>query len=537
MRKLPIGIQTFSEIIEEHYTYVDKTGMAVDLVENGKYYFLSRPRRFGKSLFISTLQALFEGRRELFQGLAAHDRWDWSVQYPVIKLSFAGVARTVADMKQDIENILRRNQNRLKVTCQRTEDIGGCLQELIEKSFQKYGRKVAILVDEYDKPILDNLDQVDMAREAREILKDLYTTIKDCDEFIKFAFLTGVSKFARVSVFSGLDNLKDITLDRRYATICGYRRIDLQTVFAEHLQGADQEKIREWCNGYNFLGESVYNPFDILLFIDSGCIYDNYWFTTGTPTFLIKLIQQQNYFVPNLSNLWVNSSLIDSFDIEKIQIEPVLFQAGYLTIGKVREKKRGGYEFLLREPNKEVQISFNDILIDFLTGQRTEKNRYQDTLYNLFESADLESLRGALTALFASIPYNNYVNNTIASYEGYFASVIYVYLASLGLDIIGEDVTSRGRIDLTVRFGDNIYILEFKVDGQGRAIEQVRQKNYHQKYMGEGKNIYLIGIDFSSAEKNISSFDHHLNGSMCESLVTGVCHSSSLSSVSFPRNQ
>ena len=507
MKKLPIGIQTFSEIREEQYAYVDKTGLAVDLVESGKYYFLSRPRRFGKSLFISTLQALFEGRKELFEGLAAYSRWDWDTTYPVIKISFAGVARTVADMKQDIKNILRENEERLGLECEDISDIGGCFRELVKKACRKYQQKVVILVDEYDKLILDNLDQVEMAKEAREILKDLYTTIKDSDEFIKFAFLTGVSKFARVSIFSGLNNLKDITLDPRYATICGYTQHDLETTFSEHLINADMDRVREWYNGYSFLGERVYNPFDILLFIDSGFMFQNYWFSTGTPTFLIKLIRQNKYFLPKFADLWVNSSLVDSFDIENIQLEPILFQAGYLTIKEVREKRRGGYEYLLTVPNKEIQLSLNDVLIDYLTNQVTDKGRFQDLLYEALENGEPETLKDTLTVLFASIPYNNYVNNTIGSYEGYYASVLYVYLASLGLDITAEDVTNRGRIDLTVKINDNIYILEFKVDGEGKALEQIKEKHYHQKYLGQQKNIFLIGIDFSSEDKNVAGFE------------------------------
>ncbi len=479
--------------------------LAVDLAENGKYYFLSRPRRFGKSLFISTLQALFEGREDLFSELAAHDRWDWSSKYPVIKLSFAGVARTVADMKQDIESILLDNEERLGLRCRKTDDLGGFLRELIKKSFQKYRHRVVILVDEYDKLILDNLDQLEMAKEAREILKDLYTTIKDSDEFIKFAFLTGVSNLAKVSIFSGLNNLKDITLDKRYATICGYTQDELETVFSSHLQNVDMARVRQWYNGFNFMGESVYNPFAILLFIDHDFEFKNYWFATGTTTFLIKLVQQQNFFIPKLADLWVNSSLIDSFDIENIRLEPVLFQAGYLSIRESREAKRGGYEYLLSVPNKEVQLSFNDVLIDFLTDQLSAKGRYQDQLYTIFETGKVESLQETLVSLFASIPYNNYVNNTISCYEGYFASVIYTYLASLGLDITAEDVTNTGRIDLTVRMNDNLYILEFKVDGNDNALEQIKAKNYHQKYLNRDKHIYIIGIDFNSEKKNVSS--------------------------------
>ncbi len=503
-QKLPIGIQTFSEIREEGYLYVDKTGLAVDLAESGKYYFLSRPRRFGKSLFISTLQALFEGKRELFAGLAAEKRWDWDTTYPVVKLSFAGVARSVADMRQDIENILAENEERLGLQCKKTSDLGGCLRELIKESCRKYGQKVVVLVDEYDKLILDNLDQVAVAAEAREILKDLYTTIKDSDEFIKFAFLTGVSRFARVSIFSGLNNLKDISLDKRYATICGYTQRDLETVFADHLRGADMDRVREWYNGYRFLGEPVYNPFDILLFIDSGFEFQNYWFATGTPSFLIKLIRESDYFLPRLTDLWVTSSLVNSFDIEDIRLEPIMFQAGYLTIKEARELPFGGYEYLLGVPNKEVAISLHDTLIRYLTNE-TQFTATKSAIYAALASGDPEGLRKALTALFASIPYTNYVNNVLSSYEGYFASVVYAYLASLGIEITAEDVTNRGRIDLTVRLNGNTYVIEFKVDGGGKALEQVREKGYHEKYLGRG-TVFLIGIDFSSTAKNIAGF-------------------------------
>ncbi|MEA3467633.1 MAG: AAA family ATPase [Thermodesulfobacteriota bacterium] len=506
MKKLPIGIQTFSTIREDDHVYVDKTGMAVDLIENGTYYFLSRPRRFGKSLLVSTLQALFEGRQELFTGLAAHDRWDWHIKYPVIKLSFAGVARTVDDMKQDVHNILRDNEERLELQCRDTADLGGCFKELIKKAFQKYDRKVVILVDEYDKLILDNLDQVEMAKEAREILKDLYTTIKDSDEFIKFAFLTGVSKFTKVSIFSGLNNLLDITLSEDFATICGYTHNDLETVFLPYLQNVDMEKVREWYNGYNFQGDKVYNPFDILLFIKNNFKFSNYWFATGTPTFLIKLIQNQNFFIPALENLKANVALIDSFDIENIKLEPILFQAGYLTIKDVVQT--GALTmYILSFPNLETKYSFNDFILGYLTDQTSEKAEFQSDIYTALSNGNLGQFKETLTSLFASIPYNNYVNNTISSYEGYFASVIYAYLASLGLDITAEDVTSKGRIDLTIKLENNIYILEFKVDGSGNAMQQIKEKNYQQKYLDEEKDIFLIGIDFSSNDKNVSNFE------------------------------
>ncbi|MEA3332548.1 MAG: ATP-binding protein [Pseudomonadota bacterium] len=505
LKKLPIGIQTFSEIREENYVYVDKTDQVLNLVQNGKYYFLSRPRRFGKSLLVSTIQALFDGRKELFKGLAIYDQWDWSIKYPVIKISFGGVARNRNEMLQDVINILVENQAKLGIECPRSDDIGGCFKHLIMQAYEKYGQKVVVLVDEYDKLIVDNLDKINVAGEGREILRDLYTTIKDSDEYIKFAFLTGVSRFSKVSIFSGLNNLKDISFDPRYATICGYTQNDLETTFSDHLKNADMGKIKEWFNGYNFLGEPVYNPFDILLFIDGGQVYKNYWFGTGTPTFLLKLIRQNNYFVPRLSNLRVSESLVDSYDLEKIALEPILLQTGYLTI-KESEETDFGREYVLGVPNKEVAISFNDVLITYLTNESNVLPAKKKLLDGL-KRADMESFRETLDSLFAAIPYNNYVNNTISSYEGYYASVVYAYLASLGFELIPEDVTNKGRIDLTVKVNDNIYILEFKVDDEGKALKQIKERNYQEKYLNQGAAIYLVGIDFDATERMISGFE------------------------------
>ncbi|WP_051958076.1 PD-(D/E)XK nuclease domain-containing protein [Desulfobacter vibrioformis] len=305
--------------------------------------------------------------------------------------------------------------------------------------------------------------------------------------------------------YYGLNNLEDITLNATYSAICGYTQHDLETVFRAHLQGADMNKVSQWYNGYNFLGESVYNPFDILLFIRNDFVFNNYWFATGTPTFLIKLIQKHNYYIPSLENLRVSNALIDSFDIENIKLEPILFQAGYLTI---REVDQAGAitMYQLAFPNLETKYAFNDCVLGYLTGQTAERAAFQTEIYSILQTGNLNALEKTLTALFASIPYNNYVNNTISSYEGYFASVIYAYLASLGLDITAEDVTSKGRIDLTVKLEGKTYILEFKVDQPGSAMDQLMEKNYQEKYLSKNNSIYLIGIDFSSTEKNITTF-------------------------------
>jgi hypothetical protein len=300
-----------------------------------------------------------------------------------------------------------------------------------------------------------------------------------------------------------LNNLEDISLNPDYATICGYTQHDLETTFEEHLQGVDMDKVRQWYNGYNFLGDRVYNPFDILLFIKNGKVFDNYWFATGTPTFLIKLIQQNNYFTPVLDNLRVSKTLIDSFDVENIKLEPILFQSGYLSIKEVNQVSYGT-QYILGFPNKEVAISFNDYIVSNLTQEDNATAKGQ--LYDSLQQGDMEQLNNALVSVFAGIAYNNYTKNAINIYEGYYASVVYAYLASLGLELIPEDTTNLGRIDLTVKIENNVYIIEFKVDGEGKALQQIKDMNYAQKYQNSGKDIYLVGINFSSAEKNISEF-------------------------------
>ncbi|SFO87293.1 AAA family ATPase [Hydrogenimonas thermophila] len=321
LKKLPIGIQTFSHIREENYIYVDKTEDALEVIENYKYAFLSRPRRFGKSLFLDTLRNIFEGKRELFEGLYIYDKWDWSIKYPVIKISWDGRNRSIEDLKLNTEKFIRDNQEKLGIKCEAPLSHPTCFAELIEKACKKYNQKVVVLIDEYDKPILDVIEDKEQAKEHREYIKGLYSTLKGVDEYIRFAFLTGVSKFSKASIFSGLNNLEDISLTPKFGNICGYTQNDLETTFKEYLQDANMQKIKEWYNGYNFLKDNLYNPFDILQFIRNDKVFKNYWFKSATPTFLIKLIEKNNYFLPKLSNLVVGEELVDSFDIENISLE------------------------------------------------------------------------------------------------------------------------------------------------------------------------------------------------------------------------
>ncbi|MDY0122927.1 AAA family ATPase [Sulfurimonas sp.] len=509
LKKLPIGIQTFSDIRKDDYVYVDKTDIAFNLIESYRYAFLARPRRFGKSLFLDTLRNIFEAKKELFKGLAIEDKWDWDVSYPVITISFAnGRIDSREQLDKKIISILEENQHSLGIECKDIDSTDICFRDLIIKARQKYNQNVVILVDEYDKPILDNIDEPTIAKSVRDGLVNLYSVIKGSDEYIKFAFLTGVSKFTKTSLFSGLNNLKDISLQKQYGDICGYSQNDVETTFKPYLDGVDMQELKSWYNGYNFLGSDMYNPFDILLFIDNDFQYSNYWFSTGTPTFLMKLIEKNNYFLPNLTNIKVDEKILDSFDIDNLDLEVILYQSGYLTIDKVTNQARGGLLYHLKVPNKEVAQSLSDHIIDFITSTDTTKRlNIQNTIYQALEDADIKQFESSITSMFATIPHQNYTSSKIAQYEGFYASVIFIYLQSLGFQIIGEDAKSEGRIDLTIITDKNIYIIEFKVDGKGDALQQIKDNNYALGYTNQNKDIYLVGIDFDTNKRNVSKFE------------------------------
>jgi len=507
-KKLPIGIQTFREIREEGCYYVDKSGFALNLFENGKYYFLSRPRRFGKSLFLDTLKELFEGNEPLFRGLYVHDKWDWSVKYPVIRISFSdGVLKSRQELKDIIGEMLRRHQEAFGVNAESVSNAG-CFAELIRQVYQKSGRRVVILVDEYDKPILDNIESPEVASEMREGLRDIYSVIKGADAYIKFAFLTGVSKFSKVSLFSGLNNLEDITIERNFSAICGYTDEDVDTVFAPELEGLDREQIRSWYNGYNWTGESVYNPFDLLLLFKNR-EFRSWWFETGTPTFLIKLLSERQQFTPDLAKIMATETLLSTFDVGNIPTEALMFQTGYLTIDTVRHIP-GRMELTLKYPNLEVQASLNDCLLQAMSQDHMVPVRNVSRLYDILMANDLPALKVLFHSFYESIPNDWYRRNQLSGFEGYYASIFYSYFAALGLEIRVEDPTSHGRIDMTVRFNGHIYLFEFKVVEMvagGKALAQIKEKGYADKYRQYGEPIHLIGVEFSRESKNIVGFD------------------------------
>ncbi len=516
MLKLPIGIQNLRQIIEDSCAYVDKTSFIPKLISGGKYYFLSRPRRFGKSLFLDTLKEVFEGNEDLFHNLYIHDKWDWSRRHPVIRIDFAGgVLRNRAELDGTIHDLLKENQQRLGVHCESSR-ISGCFKELIRQAHKKYGERVVILVDEYDKPILDNIEHPAVTAEMRDGVKNLYSVMKGQDEHIHFAFMTGVSKFSKVSLFSGINQLKDITLSSRFATICGYTQKDLETTFAEHLAGVDWQELKRWYNGYGFLGESVYNPYDILLFLSENHLYRNYWFETGSPSFLIKLFQQKRYFLPGLEDLEVSEEILDSFDIDRINPVTLLFQSGYLTVESTRTHLMR-FIFKLKVPNQEVRLALSDQLIDGYTDLVNEKLGLQTHLYDTLKSGDLEGLTAVIKRLFAGIPWRNFTNNELPQTEGYYASVLYAFFASLNATIIPEDISNHGQVDMTIKLEGYTYVIEIKLEREddnpqqstiNPALEQIREQGYSEKYRNEpGKGLYEVGLIFSSKKRNLVQAD------------------------------
>ena len=510
-RRLPIGIQTFRKLREDGAYYVDKTPYIKRLLKDGTHYFLSRPRRFGKSLLVDTLKELFEGSEELFEGLAIHTGgWDWSVRNPVVRLDFSQ-----GDFTEP--GYLHRNaMAQLDGLERRAGVVGGYdtaperLSHLLETLHERHGERAVVLVDEYDKPILDALEDPNLARRNRNYLRGLYSTLKFADAHIRFSLVTGVSKFSKVSLFSGLNNLTDLTLDPDFAGVCGYTERDLDSVFAPELPGLDRERIREWYNGYSWLGEErVYNPFDILLLFRSR-EFKAHWLETGTPRFLVDTLFRRRVRSVDLDGMLANDELLSTFDVDEIAPEALLFQTGYLTIqGKEQRGARTSYR--LGYPNREVRLGLNESLLRRWVQSDTARARNTDRLYDLLEANDLAGLESLFRSFFASVPYEWYTNNDISNYEGYYASVFYSYFAALGLDVAVEESTNRGRLDMAVRFGERVYVFEFKVveqAGEGSAMAQLQDRDYAAKYRARDVRVHLVGVEFSSESRNVVAFDH-----------------------------
>ncbi len=479
------------------------------LVEEGKHYFLSRPRRFGKSLFVDTLKELVEGNEDLFEGLAVHGRWDWSVRFPLVRLEFGrgnyaepgylqvNLAAHLEEIEQEagVEAAYQNGAERFAYLIRQLHRSARC--------------RVAVLVDEYDKPILDALHQPDIARANREYLRGLYSVIKSCDAHVRFCFLTGVSKFSKVSLFSGLNSLEDITLNPSYSSICGYAERDLDTVFADRMDGLDRERVREWYNGYSWGGEErLYNPFDVLLLLKNRQ-YKNWWFETGTPGFLIDLLAEAGVAWHRIDDLRASDDLLSKFDLEDIAPEALLFQTGYLTVLE-SEEVDGEPSYRLGYPNREVRQSLNRALLGSLLGTGRQSHHGRVGLSKVLRDGNVAGLEEHLRSLLAGIPHDWHGRNPMADYEGWYASVLYAHFAALGVDVRAEESVSQGRADMCVRAFGRVYVFEFKMReraGPRAALAQLKSRGYADRYRGLGEPIYLVGVQFSVKTREVTHFE------------------------------
>jgi hypothetical protein len=511
MKKLPIGIQTFAEIIKEEYLYVDKTRHVAELIQGGKYLFLSRPRRFGKSLLVSTFYEIFSGNKALFQGLDIYDKIEWQT-HPVIYIDFAAIEFST---EIDLREGLIRLMDEINKDYQLNVDKWGFkayFKNIIVALSKKYG-KVVVLVDEYDKPIVEYMDNLEMAAKNREILKNFFGVLKSSDAFLRFVFLTGVSKFARVSIFSDLNNLRDITLSPQFATLLGYTQNELESDFAQHIQSLCFKlgikkaqllaQIKTWYDGYSWDAKhQLYNPYSILNLFTEQQFY-NYWFATGTPTFLIRLLKNKAYEATALENKKVSKLVFDSYSIENLNVFALLFQTGYLTITHIDTQEIMA-EYTLNYPNFEVKQAFITYLLESFTNQRFEEIQpATKSLRQYLQADNVEGFMNLIRALFAKIPYLLHIEQ-----EAYYHSLFYMISVLMGVEIDLEVLTDKGRIDGVLTLEDKIYLIEFKYGKAGtkmdtltnNAVQQIRDKNYGERFLNDTRPRLLLGIGFIEKE-------------------------------------
>ena len=508
---LPIGVQSFRKLRQEGRHYVDKTDYIRDLLQLGTHYFLSRPRRFGKSLLVSTLHSLFDCERELFGGLAIESHWNWSEPCPVVHLDLSGgVFHEPGALQRNVGARLGEVEEDAGIE-PKYGDAPERLAFLIRQLHRTTGHRVAVLVDEYDKPILDVLDDPAIARTNRNYLRGLYAVIKRCDEHVRFCFLTGVSKFSRVSLFSGLNNLEDITLAPRFSSICGYSESDLDTVFAIELEGLDREQVREWYNGYSWGGdERVYNPFDVLLLLKQRQ-FRNWWCETGNSEFLVNLLLEKGIPWYRLDGMVSSEELLSQFDVGAIAPEALLFQAGYLTVLERLEIAEGP-RYRLGYPNREVRQSLNRDLLSRVLGagkgggQEVQAARLRQVL----AAGDLAGLESELRAFLAGVPHQWHSKNPMGSYEGWYASLLQAYFVASEADVRAEESGSHGRADLIVRGFGRVYVFELKLRERsepGAALRQLKERRYADRYLGRGEPVHLVGLEFSVKTRNLAGFE------------------------------
>jgi hypothetical protein len=485
---------------------VDKTEIIHRMIKGGRVYFLARPRRFGKSLLISTMDELFRGNKPLFEGLYIYDKWDWSQQYPVIRLDFS--VRDTSHVTSSLYTFLNDTADDYSISLN-SPDLPDRFGELIKKLHRSTGQQVVVLVDEYDKPITDHLSNLETMLANQKILHDFYQVLKGADEHIRLIFLTGVSKFSGLSVFSALNNPRDITLSEDYAAICGYTQEELENNFGEYLEDVALrlsmsreellDAIRQWYNGYSWDGNtSVYNPFSTLLFFAEKQ-FANYWFRTGTPTFLINLLKSRNQLKPILNPIIADESIFDSYNPTRIGEIPLLFQTGYLTVKK-KILTRGIPQYTLDIPNMEVRNAFMNNLLGAYAGYDDDMRPMVSSLQQQVRSKDAEGFEQNLRILFAHIPYKVQIES-----EAYYHSMFLLLMKVLGFDIQGEVMTNIGRIDAVWHQPNLAVVVEIKYGVKKKAdrllkeaMAQIRNRRYYEAYLD--REVLLLGIAFTGKE-------------------------------------
>lgn len=516
--KYPIGIQTFEQIIEEGYVYVDKTDMVYNLANEGKVYFLSRPRRFGKSLLLSTLRAYFEGRKELFKGLKIEAmEKDWH-QHPIFHLDFNGIDYTMPNaLRAKFEGYFAQWEEAYGVTTGPDFNPASRFERIIQAAVQQSGQKVVVLVDEYDKPLLDVLEKdAELMEQNREILKAFYSVFKQADAYLRFVFLTGVTKFSQVSVFSGFNQPLDISMTDKYEALCGITEEELHTQFAESIHEmalaencTDEEMkllLKQHYDGYHFgyTMTDIYNPFSILCAFYNRNIRD-FWFATGTSTYLIRLM---NHFHEGIDQLTGKYYSLDAFINYKADVEyplPMIYQSGYLTI-KSFEKDLG--LFLLDFPNNEVKEGFLTMVTsNYLRCEPTLGSWVRQAVFAL-RKGELDTFRKQLTSFLASIPYSMRRKENQPERERYFQYTFYLLLRLMSVyTVYVEKEQSEGRVDCIVETPNFVYIFEFKLDGTAqKALQQIEDKGYARPYEADARTVYKIGANFSSETGTINDW-------------------------------
>ena len=506
--KYPIGIQNFEKIREGGYLYIDKTDMIYDIVKGGQYYFLSRPRRFGKSLLISTLEAYFSGRKDLFEGLKISELEKEWTEHPILHLDLN--TKKYED-KSSLDAILNMHLEIWESTYgdeKKDRSPEERFMYVIRRAFEKTGKQVVVLVDEYDKPMLQAIGNDALQDEYRNTLKAFYGALKSMDRYIRFALLTGVTKFGKVSVFSDLNNLRDISMLKAYERICGITEDELHDVCKECISelGAangmtDEEtkaKLKEMYDGYHFNEECVdiYNPFSILnTFANKR--FGSYWFETGTPTYLVELLKNDKSNIEELDGIEIDRMMLESIDTTSGNPIPVIYQSGYLTI---KDYDRRFNTYVLGFPNKEVEEGFMNFLLPFYATLRNRNSGFEvKNFVKDIEQGNTDSFMKRLTTFFADTPYE-----LVRDLELHYQNVMFILFKLLGFYTQAEYHTSEGRIDMVVKTPDYIYVMEFKLDGTAEeAMHQIDSKDYSLPFESDGRKLVKVGVNFSNEKRNI----------------------------------